>query len=371
MNKEDDILKIQKAAQSRLSEFLGINNPGFGREFSDHMIVLHLHAEDWQNKFARVLSAEIMPYGPVPLPPSTVGHHYSQVVFEGFMAYANPEGELHLFRPQDHLDRLNRSAQRLGMPLVDPEFLLYAIGRLIELDSQWIDRHVQRALYLRPILFAAEPYIGVRHDIRQFMLIVMAAPHLSYGDHVLQLYVPRWDAVNVAPEFIRSHPGGTGEAKAAANYAGTIAPLRTAQEHGCNDILWLDATGTYVEEVGTSNVFFKMGNTVITPVLNGSILPGVTRASVITLLKTKGISVVERPIAWGELLEAGDALQEAFATGTAAIIKPITQINAVGGVLTLPKQDDSLAMLLRRELQGIRWGEVEDLWGWNYKIPPQ
>lgn len=368
MKKEDDILKIQKVAQSRLPEYLRKKDHEFGHDFSDHMIKLQLYTEDWQDEFAQVLSAEILPYGPITLSPATVGHHYSQIVFEGFMAYINQQGELQLFRPRDHLHRFNQGAQRLGMPRVNTEFLLYAISKLVELDSQWIDPQAHRALYLRPILFAAEPYIGVRQDIHQFMLIVMAAPHLSYGDEALRLYVPRWAADGSSPEFMRSYPGGTGDIKASANYAGTIAPLRTAQNHGCNDILWLDPTGAYVEEVGTSNVFFKIGDTVVTPPLDGTILPGITRASVIALLQAMGIPLVERPITLAELFEAGDTLQEAFTTGTAAIIKPIKEIDAAEGVLALPKQDDPLTMRLRRELQGIRWGEVEDRWGWNHKI---
>jgi branched-chain amino acid aminotransferase len=266
-----------------------------------------------------------------------------------------------------HLMRLNASAQRIGIPRVDAQRMCKTISALLQNDAEWIDREARHSLYIRPLLYCDEPCIGVREDNHQFKCVIFSTLNAARQNRALRLYVPRKSHNGKSREFSRAFQGGTGNVKASANYAGTLLPLRIACDHGCDDVLWLDAaTGTLIEEAGTSNVFFQIGDKVITPRLDGTILPGITRSSIISLLQSMGIPVEERPITLSELQKAGDRLQQAFTTGTASSIRPIEVIDCEEGLIQLPKVDNSLAAQLKARLQAIQWGEAEDTMGWMY-----
>lgn len=332
----------------------------FGKIFTDHMFVMDFTTGDgWTN-------ARIVPYGPLPLDPAAMVLHYGQGIFEGLKAYRCSDGRIHLFRPLENMKRFNRSARRMCMPEVDIHFHLQAIETLIRLDSEWVPRSKGASLYIRPTMIASEPHLGVR-PATEYIHYVITCPVGAYypeGFNPVKIYV--------TDEYVRAVRGGVGEAKTMANYAASLYAQEVAKKKGYTQVLWLDAVERrYVEEVGTMNIFFLLGDELVTPPLGGSILPGVTRDSVIHLARHWGLTVHERPITIDEVIEgiASGQMKEMFGTGTAAVISPVglvcykdkTYKVADGGVGEWSKR-------FYDEITGIQYGDKEDPFGWVHRV---
>lgn len=350
-------IPIERVPMSRLESVLGSGRrPVFGTEPSDHLLLADLTAEDWQDEIAEMVNVRVTGVEPWCLSPFTVGLHYAQAVFEGMLATKDSSGAIRVFRLKDHLYRLNRGLQRLAMPRLAESQFEHALHQWLDVEEQWIDREAGRALYIRPLVLASDPYIGVRPNQRQFQLVVMGTPHWQKEGAGLRLYVPRMREDGQGRAFARAHVGGTGDIKAAANYACTLVALREAHDRGYDDVLWMDAhSGGHVEEAGTSNVFFVFQNRVVTPPLTGTILPGITRATVIEGLREAGWVVEERNLTLEELLHAGDDLREAFTTGTASGIRWIAEIDA-GDEGRVVMDGNEVAASVGRHLAMSRWG---------------
>src|SRR5215467_2953766 len=315
-------ISINMTHESRLSDELR-ENAEFGCVFSDHMLLAECEDGKWTEP-------RIVPYGPMPFSPSVSVLHYGQSVFEGFKAHRTPNGGIALFRPRDNYARINRSAARLAMPEVPEDLFFDGIGELVRLDREWAPHRDGGALYVRPLCFGIDETLFVR-PARRYRLVVFTCPVGPYFSHPIRLLAEE--------HFVREFPGGTGDVKAAGNYAGGLLAARLAQEHGFHNVLWLDATDRrFVEEVGVMNVCFVISGVAITPPLAGTILPGITRDSVITLLREMRVPVEERPISIQEVFESHDAgrLNEAFGVGTAAIIAPIQSISYQNREIQLP-----------------------------------
>ncbi len=350
-----DDLRIERVGQSRLGE-VDFERLGFGDIFSDHMFSMVWEEGEWRRP-------EIVPYGPVAVEPSNATLHYGQAVFEGLKAFRGVDGRVRVFRPDMNARRLARSCQRLCIPELPEATFLAAIDELLRIDRAWIPRRRGQALYIRPIIFSTEGQLEVRPS-RRYRLLIMTAPVRAYFDTSSAAI-----ALKVEEHYTRAAPGGTGYAKTAGNYGASLLPGEQAQAAGCAQVLWLDGVEhRYVEEVGAMNIFFRIGRQVVTPELRGTILPGVTRASVITLLAERGEPLEERRITIDEVITAiGDgSLGEAFGAGTAAIISPVGELlwrderhrigNGEAGELTRALYD---------QITGIQLGEIEDRHGWN------
>ncbi len=333
---------------------------GFGDILTDHMFLMDYEADrGW-------FDPRIVPYGPISIDPAAMGIHYGQEVFEGLKAYGARDGSIYLFRARDNFLRLNRSAARLCMPEVDVDFALKALKELILLDRDWIPRTPGTSLYLRPAMIATEPHLGVR-PAKTYVFFIIVGPVGAYykeGLNPVKIYVE--------DRYVRAAVGGTGEAKTAGNYAASLLAAEMAKEKGFTQVLWLDAAEhKYVEEVGTMNMFFVINGEVITAPLNGSILPGITRDSVIQIVKDWGLPVSERSLAIDEVIAAArdGSLQEAFGTGTAAVISPVGQITykGVDHVVAGGKMGE-LSQRLYNEIVAIQYGQKADTRGWVEKI---
>lgn len=332
----------------------------FGRYFTDHMFIMDYHHEKgWYD-------GQIVPYQPITLDPASMIFHYGQTVFEGLKAYKTANNDIHLFRPEENIKRLNFSNERLCIPKIDPELALSAIKELVALEKDWIPNAVGTSLYIRPFIIATEPFLGVS-TAKQYKFIVILSPVGAYyksGINPIKIAVER--------EYVRAVKGGTGEVKTAGNYASSLIAQEKATQNGYAQVLWLDAIEKkYIEEVGSMNVFFKIDGEVITPELNGSILPGVTRKSAIQLLKHWGIPIVERKISLDEIEQAHEEgrLEEAFGTGTAAVISPIGELKCNGNKLLINNEKTGeIAKRLYDSMTGIQYGELEDTFDWINKL---
>src|SRR5258708_5434465 len=302
-------IAITRISQSRLTEALRENSE-FGATFSDHMLVADWEAGSWK-------PAQIVPFGPLSFSPALTPFHYGQAIFEGFKAHRTTDGGVALFRPRENFVRMNRSAARLAMPELPESLFLDGVTQLVRLDRDWVPHREGGALYVRPVYFGVDDTLLVR-PANRFRFIIMTCPVGPYFAQPIRLLAEE--------RFVRAFPGGTGDSKAAGNYAGGLLAARLAQEKGFHNVLWLDGVERrYVEESGVMNVFFVLDGKAITPPLGGTILRGVTRDSSLTLLRDLGISVEERQISIDEILSAHTAgkLTEAFGAGTAAIVPPI------------------------------------------------
>jgi len=348
-------LSVTRTSRSRLTESLR-ENAEFGCVFSDHMLVIGYENGQWNEP-------QIVPYGPMALPPSIAAFHYGQSIFEGFKAHRTADGGIALFRPRDNYLRLNRSAARLAMPSVPEALFLECVAELVRLDREWAPHREGGALYVRPIYFSLDESLIVRPSSR-YRLVIFTCPVGPYFSQPIRLLAEE--------HFVRAFPGGTGDIKAAGNYAGGLLAARLAQEHGFHNVLWLDATDRrFVEEVGVMNVCFVIGGVAITPPLAGTILPGITRDSVITLLREMRVPVEERPISIQEVFESHDAgrLNEAFGVGTAAIIAPIQSISYQNREIQLPpEQQGSIGAAVRARLQAIQTGRESDTHEWLVRL---
>ena len=332
----------------------------FGVHFTDHIFVMdYTEGKGWHDP-------RIEPYSPLTIDPAAMVFHYGQAVFEGLKAYRNEAGEVRLFRPDQNFKRLNRSLIRLDMPTVDEAFMTEALKKLVSVEKEWIPTAEGTSLYIRPFVIATEPCLGVRAS-HTYKLIILLSPVGAYYASGMKPV-----KIHVENSYVRAVRGGTGNAKVAGNYAGSLKAQTEAHEKGYEQVLWLDAIETkYIEEVGSMNVFFKVKGEVWTPMLNGSILEGITRDSTIQLLKAWGVTVVEKRISMEDLFQAyqNGELEEAFGTGTAAVISPVGEMswNEHKMVINEAKTGE-LTQKLYDTMTGIQYGVVEDEFGWSVKV---
>lgn len=347
--------KVKQIEKSRINE-LDRSNIQFGKLYSDHMLVAYHENGEWKQP-------EIVPYENLSLSPATTFFHYGQAIFEGVKAYKDPNGDPIIFRPYDNWKRMNRSASRMALPEVPEELFVGGMRELISLDRDWVPDGPGTALYIRPFMMAVDEFIGVRPP-EKFMFMIITSPAGPYYSQPVNIYIQ--------DKYIRAFPGGIGFTKAAGNYGMSMQPMVETKKMGYDQILWTDGfEHKYVQEIGTMNVFFVIGDKVITPNLTETILEGVTRDSVITLLREKGITVEERPITIDELFEAGKAgtLREAFGTGTAASIAPIASLTSATDTTALPPITEwTITKWVGEELAAIRYGRKPDTHNWIYKV---
>ena len=333
---------------------------GFGSVFSDHMFVMDYNAKDgWHD-------ARIVPYGPLSLSPAASVFHYAGEVFEGLKAYRRKDGKVQLFRHDANVERLNISAERIGLPQVPVDVAMAAIEQLVELDEAWVPSAPGTSLYIRPFLFATDPALAL-HGVHEAMFVIILSPSGSY-------YAEGLNPVKIMleTEDVRAVRGGTGYTKCGGNYAASNRAGDRAMEKGYSQVLWLDGVERkYVEEVGAMNVMFKIDGKVVTPMLTGSILSGITRRSCIQMLKSWGMEVEERLISIDELVEAAESgkLEEAWGTGTAAVISPIGELCYKDVKYTINDfKIGPTAQKLYDELTGLQWGDKPDPFGWTKVI---
>ena len=333
---------------------------GFGSIFTDHMFVMNYdEGQGWHD-------ARIVPYGPIELDPPAMCLHYGQTVFEGMKAYRAKDGRVLLFRPEKNMARLNVSNERLCIPKIDEAFALKCIEKLVSIEKDWIPTAEGTSLYIRPFIFATDAHVGV-HPGKHLMFMVICSPVGAYypeGLNPVKIYVES--------KYVRAVRGGMGYAKTGGNYAASLKAQDEAEEQKYTQVLWLDGVERkYVEEVGTMNVFFVIGDEVVTPALQGSILPGVTRMSAIEILKSWGLNVSERPIEIQEIYDAyqNGQLKEAFGTGTAAVISPIGQLKWDDHVMEINNgKIGEISQRLYDTLTGIQWGNIEDTMHWTVEV---
>ncbi|MEG1719443.1 MAG: branched-chain amino acid aminotransferase [Clostridia bacterium] len=351
-------IKIEKTKTPR--EKPDQSNLGFGNYFSDHMFIMdYTEGKGWHD-------ARIVPYQSLVLDPAATVLHYSQEVFEGLKAYRTDKGDIQLFRPEVNIERMNISNERLGIPLLNIEDGVQAIKAIVKADIDWVPSEKDTSLYIRPFIIGTEAFLGVRSS-KTFQFIIILSPVGAYypeGLNPVKIYVEN--------EYVRSVKGGVGFTKTGGNYAASIKSQMEAKEKNYSQVLWLDGVHRkYIEEVGTMNVFFKIDGKIITPALEGSILSGVTRRSCIELLRTFGLEVEERRLSIDEVVKANDEgkLEEAFGTGTAAVISPIGELNYSGKVMIINNGEiGEVSQKLYDTLTGIQWGKLEDTFNWTTKI---
>ena len=333
---------------------------GFGAYFTDHMFVMEYNREDgWHD-------ARIVPYGNLSFSPAANVFHYGAEVFEGMKAYRREDGEVQLFRPWENVKRLNRSCERMGLPQLDENDALEAIKTLVEIDKDWVPSAKGTSLYIRPFVIATDPKLGL-HGVHEAMFVIILSPVGSYYKEGINPV-----KIMLETEDVRAVRGGTGYAKCGGNYAASNRAGDRAMQKGYTQVLWLDGVERkYIEEVGAMNVMFKIDGKVVTPALTGSILPGITRDSCLTLLRSWGFEVEERLISIDELMEAADngKLEEAWGTGTAAVVSPIGELNYNGkSVVVNNFEIGETAQKLYDELTGIQWGNKPDTFDWTCRI---
>ena len=308
----------------------------------------------------------IEPYRALQLDPTAMCLHYAQEIFEGMKAYRGKDGALFMFRPMENVRRMNVSAERLCMPQVDEDLFMEAVTKLVRLEKDWIPHGSGTSLYIRPTMIATEPALGV-HPSHEYLFFIIAGP---VGAYYAEGFGPT--KIFVTEDYVRAVPGGTGYCKAGGNYAASLYASEIAQKKGYTQVLWLDAVERkYVEEVGTSNMFFMIDDELITSPLTGSILPGITRDSVLQLSKNWGIKVSERRLSMDEIMEAiaKETLQEAFASGTAAIVSPVGELCYRGKEYRVGDgKTGKLTDRLYNEILQIQYGMKDDPFGWRIKI---
>lgn len=345
-------IKVNKTTASRLAQ-VDFNALGFGKVFSDHMFVADYDNGEWQD-------LRIEPFGHFPMHPAMSSIHYGQSIFEGLKARKNDKGEIIIFRPDKNIERMNKSAVRMAMPEFPVDLFYQALDELLQLDQAWIPAGEGQSLYVRPFMFATDEFIGIRRSSK-YKFIIFTSPVASYYSEPVKVYA--------SDEYVRAFPGGTGYAKTAGNYARAIQPVEEINKRGYQQILWLDGIEKkYLQEIGTMNIFVVIDGKVLTPSLDeGTILPGVTRDSVITLLKEWGIPVEERRISIDEVADAHNSgvLEDAFGAGTAATISQIKAIGYKDDEFVLPSfEERTISKRLLEAITSIKDGKLEDTHGW-------
>ena len=337
---------------------------GFGKYFTDHMFIMDYdEGQGWHD-------GRIVPYGPISFDPGATTLHYGQMMFEGLKAYPNPEGGLNLFRPDMNAKRLNNTNARMCIPPMDEDLFIAAVKAIVDVDKDWAPHGPGTSLYIRPFILSPEVSFSVLPAKKYWFFIILTPVGAYYAGNETKLHGSH---ILVEEEYIRAAVGGTGFAKCGGNYACGMIAATKAHERGCEEVLWLDAKEhKYVEEVGTSNAFFRINDTVVTPMLTGSILPGVTRDSTIQLLRKWGVEVQERRIELEEIFEAieNGTLKEAWATGTACVISPIGVLNYEGKDHAINNEEvGDLSQKLYDTLYGMQTGKLPDeMGGWIVKM---
>jgi branched-chain amino acid aminotransferase len=348
-------IKIEKTPNSRISE-QDVNNVPFGKCFSDHMFIAEYANGKWEKSY-------IMPFKDVPMSYALSSLHYGQAIFEGMKAYKNDKGDVSIFRPYENFKRLNKSAIRMAMPEVPEEIFMGGLNELLKLDSAWIPTSDTGSLYIRPFIISTDEAIGVKPS-ETYKFIIITCPAGKYYAEPIK--------VLIETTYIRAVRGGVGFVKAAGNYGRSLYPTKLAQQKGYQQVIWTDGdTHSFVEESGTMNLMFVIGEKVITPALGDTILAGITRDSVLTLARDWGMTVEERKISITEVLEAHakGELKEAFGVGTAATIAQIIGIGHLDKHYELPPVEErKFSTKIDESLRNIRKGKVEDKFNWMLKV---
>ena len=347
--------KITLTQKSKLKD-ITLENIPFGKCFTDHMLVADYSNGQWQ-------TPEILPYQPLSLDPSLAVFHYGQAIFEGIKAYKGNDGSIKVFRPHDNFNRFNVSAVRMQMPEVPEEIFMEGLRTLIDIDKDWVPDFKDHSLYIRPFMISSDNAIGVRPS-ENYKFIIILSPTGPYYAKPMRIYVEE--------KYVRAVPGGIGFAKAAGNYGAALLPSAEAHKKGYDQVLWMDAyEHKYVQECGTMNAFFIIGDKVITPGLEeGTILAGVTRDSVITVLKEMGWVVEERPLTIDEIIDAHKSgqLKEIFGTGTAATIALIKELCYKDYTMKFDVDSWKIAPEIKKRMDDIRYGIAEDKHNWLWRI---
>jgi branched-chain amino acid aminotransferase len=348
-------IPTERTKKSRLST-VDFSNLGFGNYISDHMVVADYKKGEWQEP-------KIVPYGDMMMSPAILALHYGQSVFEGMKAFKNGKGEVTIFRPQRHLQRFNKSLERMCMPAVNEELFVNSLAALLEVDEAWIPTAEGSSLYIRPFMFANESRLGVKIS-EEYRFVILTGPVAPYFSKPVR--------IKVEEEYVRAAEGGTGFAKCAGNYGGAFYPTMLAQKQGFDQVFWTDAKEhKYIEESGAMNVMFVLNGKLVTPKLVSSLLDGVTRDSILTLAPALGIEVEQRRISVAEIEEGfkNGKLTEAFGVGTAAVVSPIASISIQGRNYQLPVAGpESFQLRAKKKLSDIRLGIEADVHGWNYAV---
>ena len=348
-------MKITKTSISKL-ESTDFSNLPFGTVFSDHMLTCNFKHGKWGDP-------EVLPYGPISISPGAKVLHYGQSVFEGMKAFKNSDNEVLLFRKQENYKRINRSAVRLSIPEIPEDIFMNGLDELLSLDNEWCKADEGYSLYIRPFIFASSE--GVKASAsEEYTFMIITSPSTKYYAGEMNLVVE--------DHYTRASKGGVGFVKAAGNYAASFYPTKKANANGFQQVIWTDSVEhKYIEESGTMNIWFRIGDKLITPELSDSILGGITRDSVLQLAKYNGIEVEERRILVDEIVEAykSSNLKEAFGTGTAVTVNPIDSITLGDDKMRITTVVDSFALKLKQQLQGIQKGKTEDIFSWNSKVP--
>ena len=348
-------ISIQKTTNSRLSS-VDFNDLPFGKIKSDHMFVADFAGGHWKNP-------RIIPYDTISISPATSALHYGQAIFEGMKAHLNKKNVPLLFRPDENFKRLNHSAERMCMPTISEDLFMDGLTRLIDLDKQWIPTDKGKSLYIRPFMFATDDSVGVRVS-ESYSFIIFTSPVSPYYSQPLK--------IKVAEKYVRAFDGGIGSAKAAGNYGASMLPTKEAYSQGYHQVMWMDGHEfRYVEETGTTNIFFVVGDKVITPALDGNILDGVTRKSCIQLLQDMNVTVEEKRVDINEIIEAHHKgiLFDAFCTGTAASVAHIELFNHKGQDIILPPVPErKWSNYLGNKLDNIKCGIEADTHGWIVEV---
>lgn len=333
---------------------------GFGHYFTDHMFIMdYTTGQGWHD-------ARIVPHGPIPMDPAAICLHYGQEIFEGMKAYRTPEGKITLFRPEENFKRLNISNERIVIPKIDEEFALHALKELIKIEKDWVPHTDGASLYIRPFIIAVDPFLGVRAG-DEYMFVIILSPSGAYystGLNPVSIYVEQ--------NYVRAVRGGMGYAKTGGNYAASLIAQTEAHKQNFSQVLWLDGIERkYIEEVGAMNIFFVIGDEVVTPMLQGSILPGITRSSALELCRSWGLKTVERRISIDEIAEAHEngELKEVFGTGTAAVISPVGLLK--WGDKLMEINDNKIGAISQRlydTMTGLQYGKIEDNMGWVVEV---
>lgn len=332
----------------------------FGVITTDHLFLMNYEPEKgWHNP-------RIVPYAPFQIDPACMVLHYAQEIFEGMKAYRDTQGKIRLFRPEENFKRMNSSCERMSIPTVDVDFCVEAVKELVTLEKDWVPSAPNTSLYIRPVIFATDNHIGVHasHSYQFAILLSPVGPYYATGLAPVSIMIEEDD--------VRAVRGGTGFTKCGGNYAASLRAGERAEQKGYSQVLWLDGVERkYIEEVGAMNVLFKISGKIVTPELNGSILPGITRKSCLQILRDKGYTVEERKISVDELTAAAKdgTLEEAFGSGTAAVISPIGALSYRGETFTIAGGEiGPVAQDLYDTLTGIQWGRTEDPYGWSQVI---
>lgn len=333
---------------------------GFGQIFTDHMFMMdYVDGKGW-------IDPRIVPYAPICLDPSAMVFHYGQAIFEGLKAYRQPDGSIALFRPRLNFERVNQSNARMVIPQVDPDFCVHALKELLRIESDWVPSNEGASLYIRPFIIATDPYLGVRpsHTYKFMIILSPSGAYYPQGLNPVNIYVE--------DQYVRAVKGGTGFAKTPGNYAASLIAQANAYAAGYVQVLWLDGVHRrYIEEVGAMNVFFVIDGKLVTPALNGSILSGITRRTVLELAEKLGYETEERQLDINELCAAAGEgrVGEVFGSGTAAVISPVGELKFGRQVMTFNEgKIGELSQKLYDTITGVQFGRLPDTWGWMERV---